>query len=237
MDINDPFEQQKSSGGHIMLLLSLKLILLAFFILLTTMSKFEEQRTRDVIESVSSTFLGTVPAVSGVPKPDAASGPLQGAKSLKVQLATLFKQTIPAVEVNESADGSVLRLEMDARKLFEAGSTALAPGRTALLRRLAEALTGAAQASGGERETFYELQFLHAYPEEAAIGRNSLAVLRGGSLARRLIGRGVNANKLSSGLWPVGSDGADMGKVSIAVHLYTERQSQGAVSDSAEAGG
>lgn len=231
MDFEDPFDQEKRDGsaGNIMLMLSLKLILLAFFILLTTVSEFEEKRTRDVLESVSVTFVGEVPAVVGRTNPDAGTGALQGAKALKTQLESLFKQTIPAVEVTESADGKVLRLEMDARALFQRGSTALAPGRTAFLRRMAEALT---QGPGAKK--FYEMQFLHAYPESAAIGRNSLAVLRGGALVRRLKNQGIAAEKVSTGLWPVAADGPDLGKVSLAIHLYSTEQSRGAVSRGGE---
>lgn len=219
-------QQKESSGGNIMLMLSLKLILLAFFILLTTMSEFEERRTRDVMESVTSTFLGQVAAVRGLPNPDAGTGALNGAKSLTIQLKTLFKQTIPAVEVSESADGQFLRIEMASRSLFERGSTALSPGRSAFLRRLAEAL-----ASGQGKKRFFELQFLHAYPASAAIGENSLAVLRGGALIRRLVARNISADKLSTGLWPVPTNSDDIGKVSIAIQLFSEEQHQGAVTE------
>jgi len=208
-----------------MLMLSLKLILLAFFILLTVMSDFEEKRTRDVLESVNARFFGNVKAVTGMDKPDAATGALQGAKALKTQLKSLFEQTIPAVKVEESADGRVLRLEMDADKLFEKGSTALAPGRSAFVRRVARALT-----KGPGAKQFYEMQFLHAYPGAAAIGRNSLAVLRGGAFVRRLTAQGIEAAQVSTGLWPVGADSPDRGKVSVAIHLFTSEQSQGAVS-------
>ena len=233
MDFEDPFGQDRkeSSSGNVILMLSLKLILLAFFILLTTMAEFEKERTHKVLESVAVTFVGEVPAVVAGPNPQAGTGPLQGAKALKTQLKSLFKQTIPAVEVNESADGKVLRLEMDAQSLFQRGSTALAPGRTAFLRRLAEALT-----KGPGSKTFYEFQFLHAYPDVAAIGQNSLAVLRGGALVRRLSAQGIAVDKVSAGLWPVSADGPDMGKISLAIHLYNTKQSRGAVSDDGGAG-
>lgn len=227
MSFEDPFEQDKKGrgSGNVMLMLSLKLILLAFFILITTMTEFDKERSREVLESVAVTFVGEVPAVVGRQNPDAGTGPLQGAKALKTQMKSLFKQTIPAVQVEESADGKVLRLEMKARDLFQRGSTALAPGRRALLRRMVESLT-----SGPGSKQFYEFQFLHAYPEIAAIGENSLAVLRGGALVRRLTGQGIEADKVSAGLWPVSADGPDMGKISLAVHLYSKEQQRGAVS-------
>mgnify|MGYP000665665111 CR=1 FL=1 len=231
MDFEDAFEQDKDnrSSGNVMLMLSLKLILLAFFILLTTMAEFDEERSREVMESVAVTFVGEVPAVVGRQNPEAGTGALQGAKALKTQLKSLFKQSVPAVQVEESADGSVLRLEMDARDLFQRGSTALAPERRALLRRMVESLTG-----GPGSKQFYELQFLHAYPEIAAIGQNSLAVLRGGALVRRLRQQGVNAEKMSAGLWPVSAEGPDMGRISLAVHLYNTEQQRGAVSTNDE---
>ncbi len=227
MDFENPLERNRKDGsaGNVMLMLSLKLILLAFFILLTTMAEFEKERTHKVLESVAVTFVGEVPAVVGRTNPDAGTGALQGAKALKTQLKSLFKQTIPAVEVRESADGRVLRLEMDARSLFQRGSTALVPGRTAFLRRLAEALT-----KGPGAKSFYEFQFLHAYPGIAAIGRNSLAVLRGGVLVRRLTAQGIATDKVSAGLWPVSAEGPDMGKISVAIHLYDTKQRRGAVS-------
>lgn len=231
MRFQSPFEQeQRTSSGFIILMLSLKLILLAFFILLTTMSEFEEARTRDVMESVSVTFVGQVPAIKGFDKPEAATGALQGAKALKSQVESLFQQNIPAVKVTESADGRVLRLEMDARSLFAKGSIALAPGRSAFVQRLANALT-----TGPGSDRFYELQFLHAYPGAAAIGRKSLAVLRGGALIRRLQAQGVKAEHVSAGLWPVPADSPDLGKISIAIRLFKTEQAQGAVSDDGRA--
>jgi hypothetical protein len=231
MNFDSPFDrEERSTGGFIMLMLSLKLILLAFFILLTTMAEFDDQRTRDVLESVNKTFVGKVPAVTGTDKPDAATGALQGAKSLKTQLKTLFEQTIPAVKVTESADGRVLRLEMDARELFERGSTALAPGTRAFVRRMSRALT-----EGKSGKQFYEMQFLHAYPGAAAIGQNSLAVLRGGAFVRRLTAQGLQPKQVSAGLWPVAADSPDLGNVSIAIHLFTSEPSQGAVSNDGEA--
>lgn len=217
------------SAGNTMLLLGLKLILLAFFILLTTMSKFEERRSREVMESVATKFRGQVPAVAGLPQPDAATGALQGAQSLEQKLKSLFKQTIPAVEVSEAADGRVLRMEMDARDLFERGSIALSPGRSAFLRRLAEALT-----EGKNQKRFFEFQFLHAYPGAAAIGKNSLAVLRGGALVRRLAGLGLPVDKMSAGLWPVPTEDPSLGKISIAIHLFQKEQKQGAVDESGD---
>lgn len=206
-----------------MLMLSLKLILLAFFILLTTMSNFEEQRSRMVLESVATTFQGKIAAIRALPNPDAGLDQLAGA-SLADRIESLFKQTLPAVSVDKSADGTVLRIELPARNVFKAGSASLAPGRGVLLRRLAATL--------GEEESsrkFFELQFLHWTPAGAQAGRNNTAVLRTGRLARYMGELGVPPRKLSVGLWPVSPSGPKAGLMSIEIHLYDQALPAGAV--------
>jgi hypothetical protein len=87
---------------------------------------------------------------------------------------------------------------------------------------------------GQKAKQFFEIQFLHAYPGAAGIGKNSLAVVRGGAFVRRLTAQGIAPEKVSTGLWPVSADSPDLGKVSIAIHLYTGKQAQGAVSNGGE---
>lgn len=224
-------KQKGNVDPTLILMLSLYLLLLAFFILLTTMSQFEQERTRKVLESVNVTFEGRVVATQSLPNPDAGTGALDGERSLTDQIESLFKQTIPAIEVDESADGTVLRIEMDARSLFRRGSTAFAPGRSALFRRLAEALTG---PEGQAR--FFELAFEHAVPLGAGVGRDSLSVLRGGTVARHLGRLGVPAEKVSTAIWPVEARGGKAGKVALAVHLFPEAVEQGRVTPAQEGG-
>lgn len=228
------FPKRKSDQDpNIILMLSLYLLLLAFFILLTTISQFEQERTREVVESVNVTFEGKVVASESLPNPNAGTGALDGSPSLSDQVKSLFKQTIPTVEVEESADGTVMRIEMDARALFRRDSTALAPGRSALFRRLAEALT-----EGSSRQGFFELRFEHAVPQGAGVGRNSLSVLRGGAVARRLGDLGVAREKLAATIWPVAADSGKMNKVALAVHLFEKEVEQGRVApeDGADGG-
>jgi len=227
-------QRKGDTDPNLILMLSLYLLLLAFFILLTTMSQFEQERTRRVLESVNVTFDGQVVATQSLPNPDAGTGALDGSRSLTDQIKALFKQTIPAVEVDESADGAVLRIEMDARDLFRRGSTAFAPGRSAVFRRLAEALTG---PEG--RARFFELGFQHAVPLGAGVGRESLPVLRGGTVARHLVRLGVPEEKVSAAIWPVEARGGKAGKVALAVHLFPEAVEQGRVTpdDAGEGGG
>ncbi len=208
------FAKRAAADGTTVLMLSLKLILLAFFILLTTMSNFEERRSREVLESVALTFQGRVAALRTLPNPDAGLGALDGANSLATRLESLFKRTLPAVKVEKAADGTVLRIELPARSLFRRERAELALGRGPLLRRLADALTGEAG-----RARFYELQFLHARPRGAATPRDDLGVLRAGLFARHMAELGLAESDISVGLWPVAADGSKAGMVAIVIRL------------------
>lgn len=209
-----PSPRQSASDGAIFILLGLKLILLAFFILLATLSRFEEERSRAVMESVTTAFRGHVTALETMPRPDAGLGQLDGAPSLVEQVETLFKQSLPLVEMETSADGAVLRLEALANSLFSPASADLKPGRDTLMRRLAGALS---KDEGPQR--FREMRFLHSLGEGQALERDDLPVLRGGVVVRRLTQLGLESGTLSTGLWPVQPGDADVERIAFEIRL------------------
>lgn len=232
----DPMVRRRGRGstsnGNIVAMLSLKLLLLAFFILLSTMSSFEEKRSRAVLESVATTFEGQVAALRSLDNPAAGLDELEGAPSLVDQLESLFRQTLPAVEVETSADGRVLRLESPASSLFRVRSTRLAPGRGVFLNRLARILEGRDGPRGG-----YELQFLHSVPGLDDGAPVDLAIGRGGVVARRLDEFGVTREALSVALWPgVSTDGPD-GRVAFEIRLDVPPATAGKLPGRAEEAG
>lgn len=203
-----------TSDGNIVAMLSLKLLLLAFFILLSTMSSFEAERSRAVMESVTTTFEGHITAVRSLPNPAAGLEQLEGAPSLVDQLKSLFKQTLPAVEMETSADGRVLRVEAAASALFRPGDSRLAPGRGVFLNRLARIVQ-----SRRNNEGTYELQFLHSLADMQTRPAAGLAVQRAGAVARRLNGLGLPSEKLAIGLWPRPGAGG-RAKVAFEIRLH-----------------
>lgn len=221
-----------TSNGNIVAMLSLKLLLLAFFILLSTMSSFEEERSRAVLDSVATTFEGQVAALRSLDNPAAGLDELDGAPSLVDRLEALFRQSLPAVEVDESADGRVLRLEAPATSLFRAGAPRLAPGRDIFLERFARIL-GEDEVS----ERGYELHFLHSRPEVRGEGASDLAIARGGVVARWLDERGVARERLSVGLWPDAAEGDADGRIAFEVHLDVAAATAGDLPARAAEGG
>ncbi|MBK1670061.1 hypothetical protein CKO28_18665 [Rhodovibrio sodomensis] len=184
-------------NANIVAMLSLKLLLLAFFILLTTISDYEEERSRAVMYSVAVTFAGGMPASEGRPVPDAGVGALEKQASLSEQIRALFKQTLPLVEVETAADGRVLRLEVRAADLFDMGQAELRPQRRILLRRLANALTDPRRGPA-----LYTVDVLHAVPPGDGAAATRLPASRSGTIVRGLTALGVPSDRLSTGLWP-----------------------------------
>jgi flagellar motor protein MotB len=203
------------TNANIVALLSLKLLLLAFFILLSTMSKFEEERSRAVMYSVAVTFAGAVPATEGRRVPDAGIGALDKQASLSDRIRALFQQTLPLVEVETAADGRVLRLEVPAGDLFAMGQSDLRPQRGILLRRLANALTDPRRGPG-----LYTVEVLHAVPPGDGASDSRLPAARSGTVVRGLAAMGVPADRLSAGLWPTR---ANPGQVAFEITLPTEQ--------------
>ena len=221
--------RRSKADANIVAMLSLKLLLLAFFILLATMSRFEEERTRAVMESVTTTFRGQVTAVVNSGAPEAGLGLKDRQANLRRGIEALFRQTLPAVEVETSADGRLLRVETPASALFADGKAELIAQRGALLRRLANALSQPASAP----ET-YELEVLHAVASDAAVDAARLPVARAGALVRHLEGLGLPRARLAAGVWPTAGDAE---RVAFEVRLPPRPAPAHALDDGGSAAG
>ena len=220
---------KSGQNANIVAMLSLKLLLLAFFILLTTISKFEEERSRAVMYSVAVAFAGAVPATEGRAVPDAGIGALEKHASLSERIRALFRQTLPMVEVETAADGRVLRLEVRARDLFAMGHADLRPQRGLLLRRLANALTDPRRGPG-----LYTVEVLHAVPPGDGAAATRLPAARSGTVVRSLTALGVPGDRLSTGLWPTRGD---PGRIAFEITLPMEALPPNPLADSAEGDG
>lgn len=198
--VKAPKDREKPDP-NIIAMLSLKLLLLAFFILLATMSRYEEERSRAVMDSVATTFKGQIQAVVNSNKPDAALGMKDKQANLQRRIESLFKQTLPLVEVETSADGRVLRVEAAADTLFDDGEAEVIAQRGVMLRRLANAL-----ASAPSDLKPFQLEVQHAVAPNDSPAEGRLPVYRAGALVRHLVGLGLPRERLATGLWPTGGD-------------------------------
>jgi flagellar motor protein MotB len=223
----------RPSGGkpsaNIVAMLSLKLLLLAFFILLSTMSQFEEERSRAVLDSVAVAFKGEVRATEGRLRPDAGEGRQAKQASLSKRIEALFRQTLPVVEVSKAADGSVLRLETPASSLFDMGQAELRAQRGVLVRRLANVLSDPSRAPAA-----FRIEVLHAVPKGDGAGAARLPAARTGTLVRALAGHGIGRDRLASGLWPTTGDA---GRIAFEITLPEDMLQPGALDTGGSADG
>ena len=197
--------QGAQKDPNIVALLSLQLLLLAFFILLNALSKFEDEKTRRVLESVNDTFNGQVQAVRNASTYSGAIGSLDDGRSLVAELKRLFTTTLPATRVEQSSNANLFRLVLPATKLFEANSAELRSGRLGLLNRIS-ALLKKRQALGQG----FRLRWLHGVETTrdrrlAAPAPSLHEIRRVGYVVEELLARGVEPARLAIGVEPTGA--------------------------------
>ena len=200
----EPPRRGAHKDPNIVALLSLQLLLLAFFILLNALSKFEDEKTRRVLESVNDTFNGRVQAVRNASSYSGAIGSLSDGRSLVAELKQLFTSALPTTRIQQTSRANLFRLEMPATKLFEAGSAELRSGRLGLLKRISALLKRRQSLGQG-----FRLRWLHGVESTrnrrlATPGPGLLEIRRVGHLAEELLARGVEPARLAIGVEPIG---------------------------------
>lgn len=188
-----------SGDSSIVLLLSLNLILLAFFILLNALSRFDENRTRAVLDSVNQAFYGQLEPLAVPGLLSGSPGLLPESEALSNDVGSLFESLVPVVRSKHIDRARVVTVELPADSLFKAGEGTLRSDRRQLIRRLAKALL---QRSA--RDLIYELGFLQGVPGPAtgAAAEYPLQVSRAADMAEFLTQEGLAPGLLSIGLQP-----------------------------------
>jgi hypothetical protein len=209
-------EREGSGDSSIILLLSLNLILLAFFILLNALSRFDETRTRVVIDSVNQAFHGQVEPLAVPGLLSGSPGLLPDVEALANEAGSLFEAIVPAVRSTHTDRAGVVRIDLPADALFTAGEGTLRPERRQLIRRLAKALL-----RRSANDLIYELAFLHGVPDAASgtAAEHSLEVTRAAGMAGFLAEEGLSPARLSIGLQP--------GRPTMVEFVLTVRDSVG----------
>ncbi len=190
-----PRRPSDPGDANIVSLLSLNLLLLGFFIVLTSLTSYEDDRKRLVLESVNEAFNGRVHAVRSYNDSSSGLDNLDQIEFLLGRVGEIFGSALPAVRAERAADAPIVSFAVPAETLFAPDSTVLRPGRWLLLRRLVEALTDERRAA-----LSYDLTVFHGMPDGG--DADSLEMRRLGALARTLVGRGLPAERLSVGLDP-----------------------------------
>ena len=191
--------QRRQNDPNTGLFLGLYLLLLAFFAFLTAISKFDEDKSRSVIESVAMTFSSSIPMGRGalIDSSELAIG-IAGQK-FQDNLMALFEESIPLARVSILEAGRVMEVVFAAEDIFVGAGTAIRPERLVLAKRLA------AMLAGHPPDVRFEIEAIIGLREglgvsDGAGADTGLAVGRAGVLARALHDAGSPPGSVAVGL-------------------------------------
>ncbi len=181
------------------LFLALYLLLLAFFILLNTISTFEEVKTREVQESLSSAFAAILPPTTSLQTVTSIEGPVVAAEDIQEKLGQLFDTAINVVRVEVIQPGKLMEIIMHVDQLFDPNSILIRERQASFMRQLAEVL------ADDEGYASYQMEMVMGSQIESKGVieiENNLQIARAGSFARELIDAGAPENHLYVGIDP-----------------------------------
>lgn len=194
-----PTPPSPPANGAVALFLALYLLLLAFFILLNTISTFEEVKTREVQESLSSAFAAILPPTTSLQTVTSIEGPVISAQETQDKLGSLFQTAIKIVRVQVIQPGTLMEVIMHVDQLFEPNSILIRERQGEFMDQLAEVLAD----EGGYAS--YEMEMVMG-SEVGSKGtveiENNLQIGRAGAFARDLVDRGAPEKNLYVGIDP-----------------------------------
>lgn len=177
------------------LFVSLYVVILAFFIMLAAHAQYDVEKSRNVLDSVNKAFAKKIEVdTSWVME---SMGTEISATNIFNDIEGVITSVVPLEEVNIITDGRRMVIRMPADALFEAGSADLRPERSALYRRLSNALTEWHKDGATMELTFTQGVKKQVKPSPTAY---DLEISRGGNLARLLENRGVAPENLIIGM-------------------------------------
>ncbi|WP_235285099.1 hypothetical protein [Thalassospira sp. HJ] len=181
------------------LFLALYLLLLAFFILLNTISTFEEVKTREVQESLSSAFAAILPPTTSLQTVTSIEGPTVSAQETQDKLGHLFETAIKVVRVEVIQPGKLMEVIMHVDQLFDNNSILIRERQADFMRQLAEVLADEDGYASYEMEMVMGSQI----EDKGTIQiENNLQIAQAGSFARELIDVGAPEDHFFVGVDP-----------------------------------
>jgi len=201
----------KAGGGSAMaLFLGLFLLVLAFFILLVSISTIENVKSKEVMNSLTSTFADLVTPVTDPTDFVSMQGEILAPEAFQERISGVFSTSVAVDRIKVIQPGRVMRIDLQALELFEDGKAVVRPGHTEMIERIVASL------NANPKNVRFELAFLigSTVSETAELPTSqTLEMSRAGSFARLLIEQGAPPNSISVGV----HEGAPSG---ITIHFY-----------------
>ncbi len=210
----DDFEHMataKTGGGNtIALFLGLFLLILAFFILLVSISTIENVKSKEVMNSLTSTFADLVTPVTDPTDFVSMYGEILAPEDFQERITGVFLTAVSVDRIKVIQPGRVMRVDLQAHELFEDNAAAIRPGRMEMIDRIVASL------SANPKNIRFEAAFLIGSTTSQSTGLptdQTLEMSRAGSFARSLISRGAPPHSISAGV----HNGAPS---DITIHFY-----------------
>lgn len=215
--MND-FEQMataKTGGGSaIALFLGLFLLILAFFILLVSISTIENVKSKEVMQSLTSTFADLVMPVTDPTDFTSMHGEVLAPEAFQERITGVFSTAVNVDRIKVIQPGRVMRVDLQAHELFEENKATIRPGRLDMMDRIVASL------SANPKNIRFEMAFLvgTAAGDDAGLPTGqTLSMARAGTFARTVIERGAPPNSLSVGIRK--GDPSD-----VTIHFYVREE-------------
>ena len=196
----------KAKGGandpSIVLFLGLYLLLLAFFIMLNSISKIDEERSSQAVDSVGEAFSELIPSRFRSENDLIAQGAVVATDSFKGELTAAMASILAVAEV-ESLGGNQLRVETDVDSLFDESAEVFNENAAIFMDRIGRVFR---RTEDGQRR---ELEIIIGVGEElpeTIDAANNQALRQVTLFTRELIDRRVPEELMSIGLSP-GNEG------------------------------
>jgi hypothetical protein len=199
-----PSSDVSAEPTNITLFLGLSLLILAFFIILVSISSFEENKSKAVIDSLDSAFESVrspekdISVLSGAPLESQVGAVLSGAQ-LQSQLSKLFVASIKAVQIKIVKSGKMMRIVFPSGALFLDGDVKIRPDQFALLDRIVSSLS--VRPPGRHYEMQFVIGSYFTSGKNLPVGQ-SLEMSRAGAFVQAMLSRGAPPDSLSIGMEP-----------------------------------
>lgn len=186
-----------ATNPSISLFLSLFLLILAFFILMVSISTFEDVKSNEVMNSLSSTFATVLPPSGDPTEFTAKDGDIFAGQQFQDQISEIFSATMQVAKVEIIQPGKRLHAWFPIESMFVDGDAEIRPVALPLMDRIVAAL------SGSPAGLKFEMEFVVGaeYSEDGALPTTqTLALSRAGVFAREMAARGAPPGSIAVGL-------------------------------------
>lgn len=190
-------DREEKQDPNVFLFVSLYLIVFAFFVVLNAISSKNENQVAAVLGSVSATFQPTRQPNSPFVDILTQSDKVVGNDAYLDRTYQMFQSLVNIPGFKASRDGNLLRISLPANHLFYEYSSMVRDEVAGLLDNISAEM--ALSPPGMRNEIQFSLGAGAGLPEAGDLA-NNLQVMRAGSFAAELYGRGTAADAIVTGV-------------------------------------